>query len=203
MERNGCHAAIWMSILAVRTALPNLNESESGQDCSNLPRLENGDIAHQLGNLHRLRSDKLSLKFRGAILEEHADDLFKVLTKLVQGGTLRMRTGPAGDVSDKQPGRLVSLDDSREALHRMMIPREGPPNKALQRSYPVQAKGTVTDRSSNNEALPPNHGEPSWSDLFLALTGIDLLVCPMSGARAMMRRSLPPYRAGFGGPDTS
>jgi len=33
---------------------------------------------------------------------------------------------------------------------------------------------------------------PSWRDLLLALTGIDVLVCPVCGQRPMERRSLPP-----------
>jgi hypothetical protein len=50
---------------------------------------------------------------------------------------------------------------------------------------------------------PPAQSPPSWRDLFLALTGIDLLVCPACGARAMERRPLPPRTPGFGGLDTS
>jgi len=50
---------------------------------------------------------------------------------------------------------------------------------------------------------PPEPSQPSWRDLFLALTGIDLLVCPACGARAMVRRPLPPSPPGFGGLDTS
>jgi hypothetical protein len=39
VERDRGHAAIWMSILAVRTTLANLNESETGEDGSDIPRL--------------------------------------------------------------------------------------------------------------------------------------------------------------------
>jgi len=44
---------------------------------------------------------------------------------------------------------------------------------------------------------------PSWRDLYLALTGIDLLVCPACGARAIQRRALPPRLPGFAALDTS
>ena len=101
MERNGRHAAIRMSILAVRTTLANLNESETGEDGGDFPRLENGNVAHCLGDLHRLRSDELALDLRRAILQQHGDDLFEVLAKLVERGTLRVRTGPAGNVADE------------------------------------------------------------------------------------------------------
>lgn len=50
---------------------------------------------------------------------------------------------------------------------------------------------------------PPSQSQPSWRDLFFALTGIDLLVCPVCGARAMERRPLPSRLPGFGGLDTS
>jgi len=50
---------------------------------------------------------------------------------------------------------------------------------------------------------PPAQVEPSWRDLYFALTGIDLQVCPVCGARAMERRTLPSPVPGFGGLDTS
>jgi len=59
----------------------------------------------------------------------------------------------------------------------------------------LQAPGNL------DPGAPPEEARPSWRDLFLALTGIDLLVCPVCGARAIVRRPLPP--PGFGGADTS
>ena len=50
---------------------------------------------------------------------------------------------------------------------------------------------------------PPAQSQPSWRDLFFALTGIDLQVCPVCGAHAMERRALPSPVPGFGGLDTS
>ena len=49
----------------------------------------------------------------------------------------------------------------------------------------------------------PADTPPAWRDLLLALTGIDLLVCPACGARAIERRPLPTCVPGFGGLDTS
>jgi len=51
--------------------------------------------------------------------------------------------------------------------------------------------------------VPPAQTPPTWQDLFLALTGIDLHLCPACGARAMERRILLPPIPGFGGLDTS
>ena len=44
---------------------------------------------------------------------------------------------------------------------------------------------------------------PSWQDLLLALTGIDVSVCPMCGVRAMERRKLPVRHPGRSDLDTS
>ena len=137
VERNRRHAAVRMSILAVRTTLANLNESETGEDGGDPPRLQNGNVAHRLGDLHRLRSDELPLELGRAILQQHGHDLFEVLAELVEGGALRVRTGPAGDVADEQPRGLVALDDCRKALHVVMIPCQGPPNKPLKTGNPA------------------------------------------------------------------
>jgi hypothetical protein len=91
--------------------LANQNESETSEDGGDLPRLQNGNVAHRLGDLHRLRSDELPFKLWRAILQQHGDNLFEVLAELVESGTLRVRTGPAGNVADEQPRGLVALDD--------------------------------------------------------------------------------------------
>lgn len=64
-----------MSILAVRTTLADLNESQTGEDGCCFPRLENGNVAHRLRNLDRLRSDEFALELWRAILEQHGDYL--------------------------------------------------------------------------------------------------------------------------------
>ena len=98
------------------------------------PRLENGNVAHGLGNLDRLRSDELALELGGAILEQHGDDLFEVLAELIERRALGVCTRPPRDVADEESRGLVALDDCREALHAEMIPCEGPPNKPMKRS---------------------------------------------------------------------
>jgi hypothetical protein len=113
-----------MSVLAVRTALAYLNESETDKDRGDLPRLEDGNVAHRLRDLHRLRSDELPVKLWCAVLEQHGDDLFEVLAELVEGGALRVRTWPPGYVADEQPRGLVALDDRRESSRVQRIPRE-------------------------------------------------------------------------------
>jgi predicted Zn-ribbon and HTH transcriptional regulator len=50
---------------------------------------------------------------------------------------------------------------------------------------------------------PAAQPQTSWRELLLALTGIDLLVCPICGARAMERRPLQPRASNLGRLDTS
>jgi hypothetical protein len=52
-------------------------------------------------------------------------------------------------------------------------------------------------------SAPVPHTQPSWRDLVLALTGIDLLVCPVCGERAMERRPLGTHPTALRCPDTS
>ena len=51
--------------------------------------------------------------------------------------------------------------------------------------------------------VPPPETPPSWRDLVFALTGIDLLVCPVCGGRSMERRALRDDAEGSRPPDTS
>jgi len=56
----------------------------------------------------------------------------------------------------------------------------------------------------DNNPEPSTPQAPStWCDLFLKLTGIDLLVCPACGGRSMERRSLDHCTASSRPPDTS
>jgi Putative transposase. len=50
---------------------------------------------------------------------------------------------------------------------------------------------------------PPPETPPSWRDLVFALTGIDLLICPVCGSRSMERRPLRDSTTGPWPPDTS
>ena len=102
-----------MSVLAVRTALAYLGESETHENRGDFPRLQDGHVAHDLRDLHRLRSDELPLELRCAVLEEHCDDLFEVLAEFVKRGPLRVCTRPPRDVADEQPCGLVALNDRR------------------------------------------------------------------------------------------
>ncbi len=127
-----------MSVLAVRAALANLNESETHKNRSDLPRLEDGNVAHELRDLHGLRSDELPLELWCSVLKQHRYDFFEVLAEFVECGALRVGARSSGNVADEQPCGFVTLYDRRKALHEPMIPCEGPPNKPLQRTKPPQ-----------------------------------------------------------------
>jgi hypothetical protein len=51
--------------------------------------------------------------------------------------------------------------------------------------------------------VPHPETPPSWRDLVFALTGIDLLVCPVCGGRSMERRALRDGAEGSRPHDTS
>jgi hypothetical protein len=61
---------------------------------------------------------------------------------------------------------------------------------------------SAVDESTQPQAAIPET-PPTWRDLFLKLTGIDLLVCPACGGRSMERRSLDDTTASARPPDTS
>ena len=79
MKRNSRHPSIRVSVLAVRTTLADLSESEIGKDRGDFTRLEDGHIAHGLGDLHGLRSYELALEFGIPVFEQHGDHLREVL----------------------------------------------------------------------------------------------------------------------------
>ena len=79
VKGNGCHPPFRVSVLAVRASLADLSESEIGKDRGNFARLENGHIAHGLGDLHGLRPYELPFELRIAIFEQHGDNLREVL----------------------------------------------------------------------------------------------------------------------------
>ena len=79
MKWNSRHPPVRVSVLAVRTTLADLSESEIGKDRSDLTRLEDGHIAHGLGDLHGLGAHELAFEFWIAVFEQHGDHLREVL----------------------------------------------------------------------------------------------------------------------------
>lgn len=79
VKRNGRHPPIRVSVLAVRTTLTDLNESEFCKYGGDFTRLQDRHIAHGLGDLHRLRPYELPFELWSTVLEQHSDDLPEVL----------------------------------------------------------------------------------------------------------------------------
>jgi len=66
------------------------------------------------------------------------------------------------------------------------------------------ARGCLQAPAPDEVSQPlPAPTRPSWQDLLLALTGINVSVCPACGERAIERRMLPVHHLGSGALDTS
>ena len=107
-----------MAILPVGSALSNLDGSEALQNPGDLPRLQDGDVPH-LRDLNGLRTDELPLQLWLAVLKKHGDDLFEVLSQLVDAGALRVRARPPWDISNEQTRVRIPLDDRSERPHEV------------------------------------------------------------------------------------
>jgi len=116
MEWNSCRTAIRVSVLAVRSALANLGEPEALQDRGDLTRFEDRYVPH-LRDLDGLRADELTLQLGFTVLEKHRDDLFEILSQLVDARALRVRARPSWDIAHEQTRIRVPLDDRRERPH--------------------------------------------------------------------------------------
>src|SRR3954452_6719318 len=102
MERHSRSSPIRMSVLTVRPTLPDLGEPEPLENPGDFAGLENRYVA-QLRDLDGLRTDELALQLRLAIFEQHRDDLFQILSQLVDTRALRMGARPAWDIAHEQP----------------------------------------------------------------------------------------------------
>jgi len=131
MKGDGGGAAVGMPILAMRTALPCQREAVALQEPFDLPRLQNGDGAHELRDLNRVRANELRFEAGLPILQEQFDHLPEVGEQLVHGSTLRMGARPARNVPDEQAGICVALDDGGECAHRTHYSLDQPNNTTL------------------------------------------------------------------------
>jgi hypothetical protein len=117
---------------------------------------------------------------------------------------------PAGDTKD---GRTTTVD-AVEFVRRFLV-HVLPAGFVKIRHYGLVAAANVTTKLETARRcllnpdrddvpqLPHPDTPPSWRDLVFALTGIDLLVCPVCGGRSMARRSLRDGAEGSRPPDTS
>lgn len=114
----------------MRTALPCQREALALQEAFDLPRLQNRNGAHTLGDLNRVRADELRFEAGLPVLQEEFHHLSEVGEQLVYRSPLRMGPGPAGNVPDEQPGVCVALDDGGECAHSTHYELVEPKNTA-------------------------------------------------------------------------
>lgn len=102
----------------MRTALPCQREALALQEAFDLPRLQNRNGAHPLGDLNRVCADEFRFQAGLSILQEEFHHLPQVGEQLVHRSPLGMGPRPAGNVPDEQAGICVALDDSGKGAHR-------------------------------------------------------------------------------------
>jgi hypothetical protein len=79
MIRDGGAASVWMTILHVRAALADENEAHRFQHATDLARLENWGLRHDLRrNANTLGAYELGVQLRFAVLQKHFNDFTKV-----------------------------------------------------------------------------------------------------------------------------
>jgi hypothetical protein len=100
----------------VRSALADLDKSQTIKPRDDLARLEDGDRAH-LGDLDRLRADKLGFDWWLPIFEQHGDHFLEICLKFVKTVALAMCAGKSGHVANIGAGLGVAFNDSGESFH--------------------------------------------------------------------------------------
>ena len=83
VKRNCCAPAIYVAILFVGTSLTSFNKPELLQYRNNFGRFQDRKVSHLSRNLYHLGSDKLTVEFRLAILEEHFNNFSQILVQLI------------------------------------------------------------------------------------------------------------------------
>ena len=79
MIRHGRAPTIRVTILHMRAALADKNETHGLQHATNLARLENWGLRHELGrNGNILGAYELGVQFWIAVLQQHFDDFTEV-----------------------------------------------------------------------------------------------------------------------------
>ena len=71
--------AIGVAIPHVRSSLPDKTEAEPLEDGAELARPQDGELAHESGNLDLLRPHKLALQGRFAVFQKHTHHFLEVL----------------------------------------------------------------------------------------------------------------------------
>jgi hypothetical protein len=100
----------------MRSLLAHLDKAQSAQNGHDFLSLEGWNCRH-LRNSHSSRPNKLRRERWLTIFEKHLNNLPKIVTQLLDGLPLRVRTWPSWDVTDEHPSRRILLDYGREVTH--------------------------------------------------------------------------------------
>src|SRR5437016_6691846 len=92
-------------------------KAEPLQDGHNLAGLEDGRLAHRLGELKCLTTDEFGSERRLAVIQQHSNDLPEVAVQLVKCLALTVRPRKARDIPHVQPGLRVTLDNGSVVFH--------------------------------------------------------------------------------------
>ena len=95
---------------AVVNRLCAIASSKEQEDCDDLRRLENRNIAHDSGNSDVLNRDEFRFAHGFPIFEEHRYHLAEVGVQLIQRGALGMCAGEAWNEANKETGLRIALD---------------------------------------------------------------------------------------------
>src|ERR1700680_4079069 len=90
-----------MPELLVRATLAYFDKSQSVENRDDFARLENRNAGHLVDD-DGLRSDELGFELRVAVIEKHCDHFLEIGVQLVEGSSLAMRSGKAGNVAHIQ-----------------------------------------------------------------------------------------------------
>jgi hypothetical protein len=132
------------------------------------------------------RPHELRFELRFAVLEQHLDDLAQVCVKLIERRTLRMRTGPlrdgtnrpvAGSRSTTAVKFLMSSDNiaEREWTVDLVLPSLPQPSAegegvGLKDSY-REPRAVLRERSPLGHAMPHVMVVPAWTSLRTLVLG--------------------------------
>ena len=117
MKGNCCASAIYVAILFVGTSLTSFNKPELLRYRNNFGRFQDRKVSHLSRNLYSLGSDKLTVEFRLAILEEHSNYFSQILVQIIQSLCLRVRARKPGYVANIDARVRTLLDDRSIFFH--------------------------------------------------------------------------------------
>jgi hypothetical protein len=100
-----------MAKLLVGAALSHDLETERCQQTMNFLRLKDRCLRHRLSDDDLLCSDEVRMKNRLTIFEQHCNDFAKILTQLVQGFPLGVRTWKTRNVPNEQACVCATFND--------------------------------------------------------------------------------------------